>query len=187
MQPNGRRSPLRVALIVTSVAVIGSLLPPSSATAQQPTDTSRGLSMLFADGRRLTRPLTASGQMATTGFPTLPGRGTFRDGASLTGYRVAHVLEGADALIAVSIQFGAPRKELVKVATIRLSGDAPVTMNQLRDYGVEPITFSIVPIVSTGAPLPVGVSVSPQPAVPLDVRDAAPVIARRDQWLSGDG
>jgi hypothetical protein len=180
MQQDVRRVLPRVALIVAGATLAVSLTMPSPAAAQQsasPTDTARGLSMLFADGRRVTRPLTASSQAATTGFPTVPGRDTSRDGAPLIGYRVAHVMEGGDALVTVSIQFGPPRKELIKVATIRLSGDRAVSMDELRTFGVEPITFSLVPIAATAAPAPVGVSVSPH----VDVR-AEPIGANSSAY-----
>jgi hypothetical protein len=69
-------------------------------------------------------------------------------------------MDGRDAIVTLSIRYGAPHNNTVNVATLRVSADAPVTMNELRAYGVEPITFSIVPLVATGAHDPLGASVS---------------------------
>ncbi|CAN5769829.1 hypothetical protein BH24ACI5_BH24ACI5_09160 [soil metagenome] len=162
---------LTAGLTALTAALALSLLLPPAALAQAPpsaTDTSRGLSMQFADGRRTTQPLRPSGTTATTGFPTIPGADTSMDGAPLAGYRIAYVMDrdGRDALVTVSIRYGAPHKSIVEVATVRVSPDTPVTMSELRAYGVEPITFSIVPVAATGAYAPVSVSVSAQ----VDVR-----------------
>jgi hypothetical protein len=48
----------------------------------------------------------------------------------------------------------------VKVVTVRVSPDDPVHVNELRTYGVEPITLSLTAIPATVAYAPEAVSVS---------------------------
>jgi hypothetical protein len=48
----------------------------------------------------------------------------------------------------------------VKVVTVRISPDDPVHVNELRTYGVEPITLSLTAIPATVAYAPEAVSVS---------------------------
>ena len=152
-------------LTAATIAASAVLALPLSAVAQPPpakTDTSRGLSIRYADGRTTTGPLRRTGGMWTPDFPTIAGADTSREGVRLTTLDVKHVIDGADVVVTVSLFYGGPGQRGVKVATVRLSGDEPVHVNELRAYGVEPIVLSLVPIQATVAYAPDVVSVSGQ-------------------------
>jgi hypothetical protein len=145
------------------VAVVPGL--PSSARAQpQPPkiDTSRGLSIQYADGRVTTGPVRRTGGMWTPTFPRIAGADTSREGVPLTTLDMKHVVDGSDVVVTVSLFYGGPGLHGVKVATVRLSGEAPVHVNELRAFGVEPIVLSLVSIPATVAYAPEVVSVSAQ-------------------------
>jgi hypothetical protein len=112
-------------------------------------DTSRGLSIQYADGRISTGPVRRTGGMWTSTFPTIAGADTSRNGVGLTTLDVKHVIEGPDVVATVSLYYGGPGQNGVTVATVRLSRDQPVAVIELRTYGVEPITLSLVPIART--------------------------------------
>ena len=146
---------LTVATIAASVAAVLALPLPAAAQPQPPkTDTSRGLSIRYADGRVSTGPLRRTGGMWTAEFPTIAGADTSREGVRLTTLDIKHVIDGADVVVTVSLFYGGPGQRGVKVATVRLSGTEPVHVNELRAYGVEPIVLSLVPIAATVAYAP---------------------------------
>jgi hypothetical protein len=154
---------LATAAFAAFIAVVPGL--PVSARAQSQavkTDTSRGLSIQYADGRVSTGPVRRTGGMWTPTFPTIAGADTSREGVPLTTLDVKHVIDGSEVVVTVSLFYGGPGQHGVKVATVRLSGDAPVPVNELRAFGVEPIVLSVVPIPATIAYAPEVVSVSGQ-------------------------
>lgn len=107
----------------------------------------------------------------TAVFPRIDGMETAREGMSLSGLDVSHVVEGDEVVVTVSLRYrSGPNKNTLKVATVRLAAGRPVEVNELRSYGVEPIVLSIVSIPSTFAFAPPGISVSAY----VDVR-ATPV------------
>ena len=148
------------------VACLGVVLGVVSPLAAQPpssrTDTSRALSITFADGRIVTTPLRRSGGMWTPEFPRLAGADTSRNGLPLTTLDVKHETNGEDVVLTVSLSYGGPGRYTVPVGTVRLSPDAPVEVSALRAYGVAPIRVSLVPIHAPAAYAPSAVSVSGQ-------------------------
>jgi hypothetical protein len=154
---------LSAATLAASVAVVLALPLAAHAQPQPPkTDTSRGLSIQYADGRISTGPLRRSGGMWTPTFPTIAGADTTREGVPLTTLDVKHMVDGRDVVVTVSLFYGGPGQHGVKVASVRLSGEEPVQVNDLRAYGVEPIILSLVPIPVTVAYVPDTASVSGQ-------------------------
>ena len=160
-------------VLTTSVVSVLALLTlsPGARAQSATTDTSRGFAIRYADGRITTRPLRPRGGMMTAIFPRIEGMETARDGKALNGLDVSHVVEGDELVVTVSLLYrtGADRGT-VRVATVRVAADRPVEVGELEQYGVEPITLSIVSIPATHAFLPRGVSVSAY----VDVQ-AAPV------------
>jgi len=135
------------------------------------TDTSRGISIRYADGKISTTPLRRSGGMWTPYFPRISGTETARDGVPLKSLDVRHVVEGDEVVATVSLVYGSfAGDNRVTVATVRVAADRPVEVKELTSYGVEPITISLVSIPATYAFEPRGVSASPY----VDIR-AVPV------------
>jgi hypothetical protein len=157
--------------IAAGVLAVCLTLPPSSyaqaqAQLQPPkTDTARGLSIEYADGRINTGPLRRTGGMWTSDFPRITGADTSRNGVRLTTLDVKHAIDGAEVVVIVSLCYGGPGQNAVTVATLRLAQDKRVVVNELRAYGVEPIAVSVVPITRTIAYAPEATSVSPQVSV----------------------
>jgi hypothetical protein len=154
----------RLTAFATAAVLSAVLALPPSSFAQAPppkTDTTRGLSVQYADGRISTGPVRRTGGMWTSTFPTIAGADTSRNGVPLTTLDVKHVIEGADVVATVSLYYGGPGQNGVTVATVRLSQDQPVAVNELRAFGVEPITLSLVAIAPTSAYAPEVISVSP--------------------------
>jgi len=158
-----------------TAALVAALVASSTSIGgQSPTvpDTSRGLTIRFADGRMHTKPLRPRGGVWTSAFPRLPGATPTHEGLPLSVLDVRHVVEGTEVVVTVSLSYGAPNKNQVKVATVRLSPVASVEVTELRNHGVEPITLSIVSIPSTAAE-PVEV-VSPSPMLDLRAEQNGP-------------
>jgi hypothetical protein len=147
------------------------MLSPVAWAQTATTDTSRGFAIRYADGRISTRPLRPKGGMVTAVFPRIEGMETARQGRPLNGLDVSYVVEGDEVVVTVSLHYrSGPDRSAWKVATVRVTADHPIEVNELRGYGVEPITLSLVSIPSTYTFAPRGVSVSPY----VDVK-AAPM------------
>jgi hypothetical protein len=135
--------------VVVIISVLG-----YSALAQQPapaTDTSRGLLITYADGRMHTKPLRPTGGLWTPTFPRVPGAKPTYEGLPLTTIDFRHVVEGAEVVVTVSLSYGGAAKNQVKVATVRVRPGTPVEVTELRNYGVESVSLSIVSIPDTPA------------------------------------
>jgi hypothetical protein len=154
----------------TTIAAIALLIligHPAHAQQVPPAiDTSRGLLISFADGRMHTKPLRPKGGIWTANFPKIPGVKPSHEGLPLSVIDIRHVVEGSEVVVTVSLSYGAPNKNQVTVATVRLLPGASVKVTELRAYGVEPISLAIVSLPSTPANIPEMVS----PSTLLDVR-----------------
>jgi hypothetical protein len=141
------------------------------------TDTSRGISVRYADGRITTKPLRPTGGMMTAIFPRIDGMETARDGLLLNGLQISHVVEGDEVVVTVSLLYRTDlNRATVKVATVRVAADRPIEVDELKQFGVEPITLSVVSIPTTYAFDPRGSSVSTYVdvrATPVDANAAA--------------
>jgi len=100
--------------------------------------------------------------MWTDTFPRVAGADTSRNGVPLTTLDVKHVIDGSNVLVTVTLYYGGPGQHGVTVKTVRLSQDAPVRVDELRSYGVEPITLSLVTLPPSTAYAPDVISVSGQ-------------------------
>jgi hypothetical protein len=151
------------ARLVACLGLILGVVAPLGAQPPSPrTDTSRALSITYADGRVVHSPLRRTGGMWTPEFPRIAGAETSRDGLPLTTLDVKHETDGDDAVVTVSLAYGGPGRHPVTVGTVRLSGEAAVEVTGLRAYGVEPIRVSLVPIHAPAAYAPSATSVSGQ-------------------------
>jgi hypothetical protein len=138
---------------------------PCLAEAQPPkTDTTRGLNIRYADGQVSTRPLHRTGGMWTAAFPRIPGADTVKNGVPLTTLDIKHVVDGSTVVVTVTLFYGGPGQHGTTVAIVRLSDEQPIRVDELRTYGVEPITLSLVTLDPSTAYAPDVVSVSGQVA-----------------------
>lgn len=157
---HGFRRPL---LPAASVAI--ALGATFAVTAQEPpakTDTTRGLSIAYANGRVATSPLRRTGGMWTPEFPRIAGAETTRNGLPLSTLDVKHVMDGEDVVLTVSLSYGGPGRNTVTVDTVRLSAQAPMQIDALRRHGVEPIRVSLVAIPASASYAPSVTSASPR-------------------------
>jgi hypothetical protein len=150
--------------VVAAAAVLIPCLTASAFLQTQPpkTDTTRGLSIQYADGRVSTGPVRRTGGMWTDTFPRVAGADTSRNGLPLTTLDVKHVIDGSNVVVTVTLYYGGPGQHAVTVKTVRLSQDEPIRVDELRSYGVEPITLSLVTLDPSTAYAPDVVSVSGQ-------------------------
>ena len=135
----------------------------------------RAVATQFADGRTTYHMLKPTGASSWTPvFPRVPGANTDRNGLPLSALDVAVVMEGPNASVSVSLIYGSPHQHRIAVATVTVTPDATVRADQLREYGVWPVVFSIVPLPSTLAEAPTVISSSPS-------------LEARVEPVSGDG
>ena len=87
--------------------------------------------------------------MWTPRFPRIAGADTSRNGLSLYALDVAHVVEGPDVVFTVSLFYGNGMQQRVRVADVRATPEQPVRVEQLRAYGVEPVTLSLMVVPPT--------------------------------------
>ena len=142
--------------------VLGVAWPLGAQPPSPRTDTSRALSITFADGRVVASPLRRTGGMWTPEFPRIAGAETSRNGLPLTTLDVKHEMDGEDVVLTVSLSYGGPGRHAITVGTVRLSAEASVEVAGLRTYGVEPIRVALVPIHAPAAYAPSAVSASSQ-------------------------
>ena len=153
-----------MAKVVAAPAILIPCLAASVFAQTQPpkSDTTRGLSIQYSDGRVSTGPVRRTGGMWTDNFPRIAGASTSRNGVPLTTLDVKHVIDGSNVVVTVTLYYGGPGQHGVTVATVRLPQDAPVRVDELRNYGVEPITLSLVALAPSTSYAPDVISASGQ-------------------------
>jgi hypothetical protein len=115
----------------------------------------RAVAVQFADSRKLFHVLKPTGSSSWTPvFPRIPGAATDRNGLPLSALDVAVAMDGQHASVSVTLIYGSPHQHRIPVATVHVTADATVRLEGLRDYGVWPITLSIVPAPATAADAP---------------------------------
>jgi hypothetical protein len=149
---------------VVVLGLIGSALPPQQSPPVP--DTSRGLLVTYADGRVHTQPLRAKGGYWTTNFPKTVGAIPAHDGLPVYAIHVMYVADGRDVVVTVSLSYGRTTQNQMKVGDFRVTPSASVDVPELRTYGVEPISLSIITIPDRRPNAPETVSSSPM----LDIR-----------------
>ena len=152
---------LMTQVVAATAMLIGCIA--TSVFAQAPplkTDTTRGLSIQYSDGRVSTSPVRRTGGMWTDTFPRIAGADTSRNGVPLTTLDIKHAIEGSNVLVTVTLFYGGPGQHGVTVAKVSLPQAEPVRVDELRSYGVEPITLSLVTLEASTAYAPDVISVS---------------------------
>jgi hypothetical protein len=165
------------------VVLLALAAPPSAQSSGQTTDTGRALSIQYADGKVINLPLRPTGGVGMTSFPRIAGVDTSRDGVRLTTLDVKYVVERTDIVVTVTLCYGGPDKNPLKVATVRVSPGTPVIVHKLRAHGVEPITLSLVSIPNTVAYVPEALSASAQ--VDVRVEPVGPNVSARMPGCDG--
>jgi hypothetical protein len=164
---------MRLKILTTSIVSGWALLMLIHVGSAQtaPIDTSRGLSIRYADGRTFTIVLKPKGRWMTAVFPRIDGAETDLENLSLTGLDVSHIVESGEVVVTVSLLYGSgPQQKTVKVTTVRLVAGREAEVDEMRRYGVEPFVLSIGSLPSAYAFAPRGISASPD----LDIR-ATPI------------
>jgi len=117
----------------------------------------------WPDGRvnyELSSPRRAS--MWTPVFPRVEGY-TLPDGARpVYAVQFARVLAGRDIKVDVSVLLGSAQPPGVPVASVVISPGSHVVVEELRTFGVQPVTLSMVTVAPMTPYLPTVVSVSPE-------------------------
>lgn len=150
------RSRIHAAVLTAIALSTGTTGLRAAQAAPDPGRTVTGLSIQYADGRTIYRPLTpARGSSWTPLFPQIPEVNTDREDLPLAALDITHVLRGHDAVVAVALLYGRPHQHRIEVATVTVKPGTPSRVDQLTAYGVEPITLSVVPIPTLVASAPV--------------------------------
>lgn len=156
------RSRIRPAVFIAIALSAGTTGLRAAQAAPDRGRTVTGLSIQYADGRTIYRPLTPTrGSSWTPLFPQIPGANTDREDLPLAALDIAHVMRGQDAVVAVALLYGRPHQHRIEVATVTVKPGTPTRVDQLTAFGVEPISFSIVPIPTLVANAPVVTTPSP--------------------------
>jgi hypothetical protein len=80
--------------------------------------TARALSIHYADGRTITRPLRDAGGMWTLAFPRIAGVDTSREGRPLSALHVSHEVDGETVFVTVALSYVSPNNKPVEVAKV---------------------------------------------------------------------
>jgi hypothetical protein len=140
--------------LCASVACALLFIPSARAAAAGQADgTVRALSIAYADGRTAVLVLRTQFGMWTPMFPRVAAdNGNGNDGAprrlDLSGHP-----EGEDVVVDVSLGYEPVPGDKVLVEQVRVTPRTPVRVEKLRDYGVEPVTLSIVRLPPPTIPL----------------------------------
>jgi hypothetical protein len=139
-----------------------------SNTPQQP----RAVAAQYADGRTIHHALKPNGSGGwTTLFPRIAGAATDRNGLALSALDLSVVMDGLDAKVAITLVYGRPPQHRIPVATVNVTAKGPVTADQLTTFGVEPVSFSIVPVHPSALEAPTVASASASLVATVELAD----------------
>jgi len=161
-------------VLVISLAV----LAPSVASSQATPDETPAIVLVktYADGRSTHEIVTDQPRSSWTPlFPRIPSWTPPPGTLPINAVRVVHVLTTDRVRVDVSVLRGSPHQKEDAVETLYVTRDEPVRSERLRAFGVEPVTFSLVPVKPT-------VLIPPQvvnKTAGLDVAHIEPVMSAR--------
>jgi len=154
--------PMMKAVTATAILLLCLAAPAFPQAQPAKTDTTRGLSIQYADGEVTTSPVRRTGGVWINSFPKIAGADTSLNGLPLTTLDIKHVIEGSNVVVTITLFYGGPGQHGVTVATVRLPQAEPIRVEELRRYGVEPITLSLVAVEASTSYAPDVISVSGQ-------------------------
>jgi hypothetical protein len=153
-----------------ALVVAGSCLPARAALMFQPPPTADAVAPAtvalvetWPDGRtnyELTSPRRAS--MWTPFFPRVEGYKVPQGGTPVYAVQFVRLLVGRDIRVDVSVLLGSAQQPGVPVASVVISPGSRVVIDELRKFGVQPVTLSIADVAPMTPYLPTVVSVSPE-------------------------
>jgi hypothetical protein len=144
--------------------------PPLHAQATADQNTVGLFTVEYADGRTVKDPVREKNWNSwTSQFPRVPGADTTNDGLALTALEVDCVVEPRDLIVTVALRYGMPHQKRVPVATVKLTEERPVRVDELTEFGVKPITLAIISVTRPQLPIPTVTTPSSHLEVSADV------------------
>jgi hypothetical protein len=132
--------PLPAALLFVAVLA----LAPSSAVRAQPDPTLTPVVLItsYSDGR--STPRVVSARPTTAWTPLFPKTQAWRspEGLTVSAIHYRCVLTAEGVRVDVSVFLGEPHQKELPVAKVTVTADQPVVIDELRNYGVAPVTLS---------------------------------------------
>ena len=147
--------------------LVASLLP----QVQSPPAPSivRALRVDYADGRKtITSISDRSNVRWTATFPRIAGAKTVtEDGLPLRALQFEEARDGEALHVTLALLYGTPHQRRVQVTTVRVTAETPVRVDALQNFGVLPVTLSIVTLPP--AQLHIPSVISPSSELEFDV------------------
>ena len=152
-----------VVVAVSSLPARAELMPQQALTADVVAPATVALVETWPDGQtnyELTSPRRAS--MWTPYFPRVEGYKVPEGGTPVFAVQFVRVLVGRDIKVDVSVLLGSAQPPGVPVASVVISPGSKVIVDELRRFGVQPVTLSMADVAPMTPYLPTVVSVSPE-------------------------
>jgi hypothetical protein len=167
---------MRRTLCLATAGCLVALVPAGSAGSRDWSGEGQGvraIAVTYADGRRTDSTIGERGRVSWTPvFPRVSGATTARDGLPLNALQFEEALDGQDLVVTLALLYGSPHQRRVPVATVRVTEDRPVRVDELEAFGVQPIVLSIVRLPLAQLHLPSVSSPSSQLDVQVDADSA---------------
>jgi hypothetical protein len=152
-----------VVIAISSLPAGAELMPQPPVTADAEMPTTVALVETWPNGQtnyELTSPRRAS--MWTPRFPRVDGFTVPDGGTPVFAVQFVRVLVGRDIKVDVSVLLGSAQQPGVLVASVVVSPGATVVVDELRRFGVQPVTLSMADVAPMTPYLPTVVSVAPE-------------------------
>ena len=150
-------------LAVSSLPARAQPIPQPPLTTGAATPATVALVETWPDGRvnyELSSPRRAS--MWTPMFPRVEGYELPEGAKPVYAVQISRVLAGRDIKVDVSVLLGSAQPPGVPVASVVISPGSRVVVEELRKFGVQPVTLSMATVAPMTPYLPTVVSVSPE-------------------------
>jgi hypothetical protein len=165
------------AIVAAGRLSLAGLTSPAAQSQQPVAEVVRTVAIKLADGRimRCSTEAQPRGSGWTPIVPRIPGVPTSRDGLELSALDHVCGRQGGELIVTISLWYGSPHQRLIPVATIVPRDGITLRVEELRDFGVQPVEISIearpapqlrVPVVgsaSTGVQISAEIEGPPSP------------------------